>query len=77
MPLRAAFAQPADYPSKPVRVIVAFTAGGTTDILTRAVSQKLAERFNQSFIVDNKPGGGDGNIGTEPRSARSARRLHR
>lgn len=54
----------ADYPNKPVRVLVAFTAGGTTDILTRSVSQKLTERFHQSFIVDNKPGGG-GNIGTE------------
>ena len=54
----------ADYPNKPVRVLVAFTAGGTTDILARAVSQKLADRFRQSFVIDNKPGGG-GNIGTE------------
>ena len=59
-----AFAQPSDYPNRPVRVLVAFTAGGTTDILTRAVSQKLSERLKQQFIVDNKPGGG-GNIGTE------------
>ncbi len=54
----------ADYPSKPVRVLVAFTAGGTTDILARAVSQKLTEKLKQNFIIDNKPGGG-GNIGTE------------
>ena len=53
-----------DYPSKPVRVIVAFTAGGTTDIIARAVGQKLSERLKQSFVIDNKPGGG-GNIGTE------------
>ncbi len=59
-----AFAQTSDYPNRPVRVLVAFTAGGTTDILTRAVSQKLSERLKQQFIVDNKPGGG-GNIGTE------------
>jgi tripartite-type tricarboxylate transporter receptor subunit TctC len=52
------------YPAKPVRVVVAFTAGGTTDILARAVAQKLGEKFKQSFIIDNKPGGG-GNIGTE------------
>jgi tripartite-type tricarboxylate transporter receptor subunit TctC len=52
------------YPGKPVRVVVAFTAGGTTDILARAVAQKLGEKFKQSFIIDNKPGGG-GNIGTE------------
>jgi tripartite-type tricarboxylate transporter receptor subunit TctC len=59
-----ASAQTSDYPNRPVRVVVAFTAGGTTDILTRAVSQKLSERLKQQFIVDNKPGGG-GNIGTE------------
>jgi tripartite-type tricarboxylate transporter receptor subunit TctC len=59
----AALAQ-ADYPNKPVRVVVAFTAGGTTDILARAVSQKLTDRFKQNFLIDNKPGGG-GNIGTE------------
>ena len=57
-------AQTSDYPNRPVRVLVAFTAGGTTDILTRGVSQKLSERLKQQFIVDNKPGGG-GNIGTE------------
>ncbi|QJW83413.1 tripartite tricarboxylate transporter substrate binding protein [Ramlibacter terrae] len=59
-----------DYPNKPVKVIVAFTAGGTTDILARAVSQKLTERFKQNFIVDNKPGAG-GNLGTE-QAARAA-----
>jgi tripartite-type tricarboxylate transporter receptor subunit TctC len=59
-----AWAQAGDYPNRPVRVVVAFTAGGTTDILARAVSQKLSERLKQSFIIDNKPGGG-GNIGTE------------
>ena len=59
-----AWAQAGDYPNKPVRVVVAFTAGGTTDILARAVSQKLSERLKQSFIIDNQPGGG-GNIGTE------------
>lgn len=60
----AARAQMADYPNRPVRVVVAFTAGGTTDILARAVSQRLTERFKQNFVIDNKPGGG-GNIGTE------------
>jgi tripartite-type tricarboxylate transporter receptor subunit TctC len=45
-------------------VVVAFTAGGTTDILARAVTQHISEKLKQSFIIDNKPGGG-GNIGTE------------
>ena len=66
----AALAQASDYPTKPVKVIVAFTAGGTTDILTRAVSQKLTEKLKQPFVVDNKPGAG-GNLGTEV-AARSA-----
>ena len=65
-----ALAQASDYPTKPVKVIVAFTAGGTTDILTRAVSQKLSEKLKQPFVVDNKPGAG-GNLGTEI-AARSA-----
>lgn len=53
-----------EFPVKPVRVVVAFTAGGTTDMLARSVSQQLAQRFKQSFVVDNRPGAG-GNIGTE------------
>ncbi|MBC7706378.1 MAG: tripartite tricarboxylate transporter substrate binding protein [Rhodoferax sp.] len=54
----------AAYPAKPVRVVVAFTAGGTTDILTRLVSQQPSERLKQPFVIDNKPGAG-GNIGTK------------
>src|SRR4051812_40428683 len=60
----SARAQAPAYPGKSVRVIVAFTAGGTTDILARAVAQKLAESLKQSFVVENKPGAG-GNLGTE------------
>ena len=45
-------------------MVVAFTAGGTTDILARAVAQKLAEQLKQPFIVDNRPGNG-GNMGTQ------------
>lgn len=54
----------AAWPHKPVRVVVAFTAGGTTDILARAVGQRLAEKYKQPFVIDNKPGAG-GNLGTE------------
>ncbi|MBS0507681.1 MAG: tripartite tricarboxylate transporter substrate binding protein [Proteobacteria bacterium] len=53
----------AKYPAKPVRVIVPFPAGGTTDIVARLVLQKLGEQVGQSFIVDNK-GGANGMIGT-------------
>jgi tripartite-type tricarboxylate transporter receptor subunit TctC len=58
------------YPSKSVRVIVPFTAGGATDIVTRVVSQKLGEIWGQQLIVDNR-GGAGGNIGGEL-AARSA-----
>ena len=54
----------APYPNKPVRVVVAFTAGSTTDIIARSVVRQLADKLQQSFVIDNKPGGG-GNIGTE------------
>ena len=52
------------WPAKPVRVIVAFTAGGTSDLLARSVSQQLTEKLKQTFVVENKPGAG-GNLGTE------------
>jgi tripartite-type tricarboxylate transporter receptor subunit TctC len=49
------------YPTRPVRVIVGFTAGGPTDVIARLVAQKLSEGFDQNFYVDNVPGAG-GNI---------------
>ena len=52
------------YPSKSIRLVVPFPAGGATDILARAVSQKLSERLGQSVVVDNKPGAG-GTLGSD------------
>jgi tripartite-type tricarboxylate transporter receptor subunit TctC len=59
-----ACSQTEQYPTKPVKVVVAFSAGGTTDLLARSVSQKLSEKLGVAFVIENRPGGG-GNIGTE------------
>jgi tripartite-type tricarboxylate transporter receptor subunit TctC len=61
-------AQP--YPSKPIRLIVPFTPGGSTDILGRAIGQKLAEALGQQVVIENRPGAG-GSIGAEA-AARAA-----
>jgi tripartite-type tricarboxylate transporter receptor subunit TctC len=53
-----------DYPTRPVRFIVGYPAGGSTDIIARLIGQKLSERLGQQFVVENKPGAGN-NIGTE------------
>lgn len=52
------------YPSKPIRLIVPFTPGGTTDILSRIVGQKLSSAMGAQVVIDNRPGAG-GNIGAE------------
>ena len=52
------------YPTKPVRLVVPFLAGGSTDIVGRTVAQKLSEMWGQQAFVDNRPGGGT-TIGTE------------
>ena len=57
-------AQPAVYPSKPIRLVVPFTPGGSTDILARAIGQELTRAWGQSVVVDNVPGAG-GAIGAD------------
>src|SRR5215831_14564850 len=52
------------YPARPVRIVVAAAAGGTTDILARLFGQWLSERLGQQFLIDNRAGGSN-NIGTE------------
>ena len=53
-----------DYPTRPVRIIVGFSAGSTTDIIARLAGQWLQDRLGQPFVIENRPGAG-GTIGTE------------
>lgn len=53
-----------DYPTRPVRWVVGYPPGGATDILARLIGQRLSERLNQQFVIENKPGAGN-NVGTE------------
>jgi len=59
-----ASAYAADYPAHPVKWVVPYPPGGTTDVLARLTAQWLSEKLGQQFIIENKPGGGN-NIGTD------------
>src|SRR2546423_10489988 len=62
--LIAGTAAAADYPTKPVHWVVPYPPGGTTDVLARLTGQWLQDKLGQTFIIENKPGGGN-NIGVE------------
>ena len=64
LPAVSRFAMAQAYPSRPVRIVVGFPAGGGTDTTARLIGQWLSERLGQQFIIENRPGAG-GNIGTE------------
>src|ERR1700685_880271 len=64
LPAVARLARADTYPSHPVRLVVGFAAGSTTDILARLMGQWLSQRLGQQFVIDNRPGAG-GNIGAE------------
>src|SRR5262245_65522144 len=64
LPIVSGSARAQAYPSRPVRIVVPFAAGGNVDLFARLIGQWLSERFRQQFVIENRPGAGT-SIGTE------------
>lgn len=64
LPTLSRIARAQTYPTRPVRIIVGFAAGGGVDIVARLIGQWLSERLGQTFVIENRPGAGS-NIATE------------
>jgi tripartite-type tricarboxylate transporter receptor subunit TctC len=64
VPVLSRVARAENYPTRPVRIVVGFAAGSTTDILARLMSLWLSQRLGQQFVIENRPGAG-GNVGAE------------
>ena len=71
LPLTSGSASAEAYPSRPVRLIIGYTPGGSADLTARLMGQWLSEKLGQSFVIENRPGGGT-NIATEAGAARHA-----
>ena len=75
LPAVSRMARAQAYPSRPVRIVVGFPAGGATDIQARLMGQWLSDRLGQQFIIENRSGA-SGNIGTEAVARAAPGRLH-
>jgi hypothetical protein len=64
LPVVSRIARAQTYPTRPVRIVVGFPAGGTTDVIARLMGQWLSERLGQQFVIENRPGAA-GNIAAE------------